>query len=114
MQIQPLTPLKPTPAKKARKQDDVLEELDQLQKLKKEQSKQMVSEIRVLTKKRNFLLKQIKELFTVVQDLKYKKEKLTKSIDKYAKRRMKEIKAVEGPDFKIKKNTKIDPGGIMR
>ena len=111
MKPQPLTPLKGGLSPKS---EEVVTELEQLQVLKKEQSKQMTSEILVLTKKRNFLLKQIKELFSKVKTLEYQQQKLTEDIEKYAKKRMEDIGAVGGSKVKIIPTTDIDPSGIMK
>ena len=114
MQNQPLTPLKPTPVKTTKKNEAVLAELEALQAMKKEQSKQMASEIRALTVKRNFLLKQIKELSGVTEKLRYEKKKLNEDIDKYAQGRMEELGAVGGLKVKVVPSIDIDPNGIMK
>ena len=111
MKPQSLTPLKGGLSSKSK---EVVYELGHLQSIKKEQSKQMASEIKALTVKRNFLLKQIKELYVVVEDLKYKRNKITKFIDNYTKSRMKQIGAVGGLKVKVIPTTDIDPSGIMK
>jgi len=110
MKPQPLTPLKGGLSPKS---EEVVTELEQLQVLKKEQAKQMTSEIGALTRKRNFLLKQIKELFTKVQGLEYKRDKLTEDLEKYAQKRMTDIGAVGGLKVKVIPSNDIDPSGIM-
>lgn len=110
MRSQSLTSLKDVSTKKT---DGIVDELAHLQTLKREQSKQLVSEIRALTVRRNFLLKQIKELYGVVNDLAYRKEKITKSIDSYAESRLKAVHTVGGPNLNVKSSIEIDARGII-
>lgn len=110
MNTQSLSSLKPDSSLKTK---PVVDELGHLQDIKAEQSKQLMSEIKALTIKRNFLLKQIKELYGVVEQLKFKKEKMTTEIDEFVKNRMQEIKVFTLPKIETKIPIDINPRGII-
>ena len=110
MNTQSLSSLKSDSSSKTK---PVIDELSHLQDLKAEQSKQLMSEIKALTIKRNFLLKQIKELYGITEELKYKKDKMTTDIDEFVKHRMQEIKVLDSPNSEIKTPIDINPSGII-
>lgn len=96
------------------KRQTLIDDIDHLQKIKEEQTKQIMSEIAVLTRKRNFLLKQTKELFEVVETLKQKRDRVTKDIDTYVNKRMEETGVVGPLKIETKTPTEISSGGIIK
>ena len=110
MPSQPLTSLR---SDNPIKRDVVLTELDNLQKIKGEQTKQMLSEIRSLTVKRNLLLKQVKELYGVIEKGKEERNKIIKDTGVFAQAQMEKLGITGPPKTNCESPTSIISRGII-